>query len=64
MADINTHEIKIAMTVQQANALLTALGTLPYGTAASLISLIHPQAQSQVDEYLAANSPPAEDKAA
>lgn len=64
MADINTHEIKIGMTVQQASALLSALGTLPYGTAASLIAIIHPQAQAQVDEYLAANPPPAEEKAA
>lgn len=64
MADINTHEITITMTVQQANALLVALGTLPYATSASLMALIHPQAQGQVDEYLADNPPPAEDKAA
>lgn len=64
MPDINTHEIKITMTVQQANALLVALGTLPYATSASLMTLIHPQAQAQVDEFIAANPPPTEEKAA
>lgn len=63
-ADINTHEITITMTVQQANALLVALGTLPYATSASLMALIHPQAQGQVDEFIAANPPPAEEQAA
>lgn len=62
--DINQHTISINLTVQQANALLSALGNLPYGQVASLIALIHPQAQQQVDEYLAANPPPAEEKAA
>ena len=62
--DINQHEITLNMTVQQANALLGALGNLPYGSVAALISLIHPQAQRQVDEFIAANPPPAEDKAA
>lgn len=64
MADINTHEIQIVMTVQQANALLMALGSLPYGTSAALIGLIQPQAQRQVDEYLQDNPPPVENKAA
>lgn len=64
MSNINTHEISIVMTVQEANALLGALGNLPYANVAPLIALIHPQAQRQVDEYLADNPPPAEDKAA
>lgn len=62
--DINQHEITLAMTVQQANALLAALGNLPYANVAALIALIHPQAQRQVDEFLAANPPPTEEKAA
>lgn len=62
--DINKHEISIVMTVQEANALLIALGNLPYGNVAPLIALIHPQAQRQVDEYLEANPPPPEEKAA
>lgn len=62
--NINEHEITITMTVQQANNLLAALGNLPYGGVASLIALIHPQAQRQVDEYLQANPPPAEEEAA
>lgn len=62
--DINQHPIQITLTVQQANALLAALGNLPYANVAALIALIHPQAQRQVDEFLAANPPPTEEKAA
>ena len=62
--NINEHEISIVMTVYQANVLLSALGNLPYASVAGLIALIQPQAQRQVDEYLEANPPPAEDKAA
>ena len=64
MSNINTHEISIVMTVQEANALLGALGNLPYATVAPLIALVHPQAQRQVDEYLAANPPPVQEEAA
>lgn len=61
--DVNDHPVHITLTVEQINALLSALGNLPYAGVAPLISLIVPQAQRQVDEFLAANPPPPKEEA-
>jgi hypothetical protein len=54
MADINNEVLNFSFTVEQTNALLSALGGAPFMQVAQLIGLIQSQGGPQVEKLQAA----------